>query len=134
MTCQCTRRTFALATFGMALVPACAHAQHRDFVAAALHMKEQAIAAGDQPFGAVVVRAGGIVGWGPSRVRLNGEPEGHAEGEAMRDAQRRLRRENLSDCVMYSTSQPCVPCQQAAARAKLSRMYYGPDATDAGKP
>ena len=75
-----------------------------------------------------------IVGWGPSRVRELGEWAGHAEREAMRDAQRRLAREDLSGCVMYSTSRPCGACQRAAAQAKIARMYYGPDATDAGTP
>ena len=97
-------------------------------------MREQAVAAGDQAYGAVVVRDSEIVGWGPSRVRQNGEWAGHAEREAMRDAQRRLARDDLSDCVMYSTSRPCSSCERAAAQARLARMYYGPDATDAGAP
>ena len=97
-------------------------------------MREQATAAGDQSYGAVVVRDNAIVGWGPSRVRQNGEWTGHAEREAMRDAQRRLARDDLSDCVMYSTSRPCGSCERAAAQARLARMYYGPDATDAGAP
>jgi guanine deaminase len=129
-----TRRSLALGALGAALVSRTAQAQHRDFTAAAFRMREQAVAAGDQAYGAVVVRNGEIVGWGPSRVRQNGAWEGHAEREAMRDAQRKLGRDDLSECVMYSTSHPCGQCQRAAARAKLSRMYYGPDATDAGKP
>ena len=71
-------------------------ADHRAFVAAAFDMKEKAVRAGDQPYGAVVVRNGEIVGWGPSRVRELGEWAGHAEREAMRDAQRRLARSDLS--------------------------------------
>ena len=126
------RRMLMLAA-GAALIPLRADAQ-RDFVAAAARMREQAVAAGDQAYGAVVVRGAEIVGWGPSRVRQNGEWLGHAEREAMRDAQRRLVRDDLSDCVMYSTSRPCGSCERAATQAKLARMYYGPDATDAGAP
>jgi tRNA(Arg) A34 adenosine deaminase TadA len=97
-------------------------------------MKEQASRAGDQPYGAVVVRNGEIVGWGPSRVREHGEWIGHAERVAMRDTQHRLGRTDLSDCVMYSTSRPCSACEREAAKARLARMYYGPDAADAGAP
>jgi tRNA(Arg) A34 adenosine deaminase TadA len=129
-----SRRSVALAALGAALAPRSVRAQHRDFTAAAFRMREQAVAAGDQAYGAVVVRNGEIVGWGPSRVRQNGAWEGHAEREAMRDAQRGLGREDLSECVMYSTSHPCDECRRVAARAKLARMYYGPDATDAGTP
>jgi tRNA(adenine34) deaminase len=105
-----------------------------EFVAAAFRMKEHAISAGDQAYGAVVVQAGAIIGWGPSRVRELGEWTGHAEREAIRDAQRRTRCDDLSGCAMYSTSRPCGTCQRAAVQAKIARMYHGPEATDAGAP
>ena len=130
--CRCTRRTFVLASLGAAATTPARAAN--EFVAAAFRMKEDAIATGDQAYGAVVVRAGNIVGWGPSRVRELGEWVGHAEREAMRDAQRRLARDDLTDCVMYSSSRPCGTCERAAAQAKLARMYHGPDASDAGAP
>ena len=129
----CTRRVL-IGAAGAVFIPVRANAQHRDFVTAAFRMREQAVAAGDQAYGAVVVRGSEIVGWGPSRVRQNGEWAGHAEREAMRDAQRRLGHDDLSDCVMYSTSRPCPECEKAAFEARISRMFYGPDATDAGPP
>lgn len=133
---MCTRRSVIVMTAGAfaALASRAGAADHRAFVAAAFAMKEKAILAGDQAYGAVVVRAGEIVGWGPSRVRELGEWTGHAEREAMRNAQRRLARDDLSDCVMYSTSRPCGACEREAASAKLARMYHGSDATDAGAP
>ena len=132
MICRCTRRTFVLASLSAAAASR-ADATN-EFVAAAFRMKEQAIATGDQAYGAVVVQAGNIIGWGPSRVRELGESAGHAEREAIRDAQRRTRRDDLSGCAMYSTSRPCGVCQRAAAQAKIARMYYGLEATDAGTP
>ena len=132
--CGCTRRVFVFAALGAAAAEPASAATRNEFVAAAFRMREQAVAAGDQAYGAVVVRTGEIVGWGPSRVREHGEWAGHAERQAMRDAQQRLMRDDLSDCVMYSTSRPCGACERAAAQAKLARMYYGPDATDAGAP
>jgi tRNA(adenine34) deaminase len=132
MICRCTRRTFVLASLGAAAASSADSAN--EFVAAAFRMKGQAISAGDQAYGAVVVHAGAIIGWGPSRVRKLGEWVGHAEREAIRDAQRRIRRDDLSGCAMYSTSRPCGPCQRAAAQAKIARMYYGAEAIDAGAP
>lgn len=132
--CGCTRRTM-IAALVVACVPLRARAAARhEFIAAAFAMKDKAVAAGDQAYGAVVVRGDEIVGFGPSRVRELGEWVGHAEREAMRDAQRRLSRHDLSDCVMYSTSRPCGACERAAAQAKLARMYHGADAVDAGRP
>ena len=104
------------------------------FVGQAFAMKKQAIESGDQPFGAVVVRGREIVGFGPSRVVLKRDESAHAEREAIRDAQAHLGRSDLADCVMYSTSRPCPECEKAAHAARISRMFYGPDATDAGPP
>jgi tRNA(adenine34) deaminase len=104
------------------------------FVAQAFAMKQRAIDSGDQPYGAVVVRGGEIVGYGPSHVVINKDWTAHAEREAVRDAQARLGRSDLSDCVMYSTSRPCSDCQHAAAQARIARMYVGADAADAGAP
>jgi len=135
--CDCTRRSVlglaALASLSSRAAAAPA-SEHVAFVAAAFRMRDDAVRAGDQAYGAVVVRAGTIVGNGPSNVRGRGEWIGHAEREAMRDAQARLGRDDLSDCVMYSTSRPCGSCERAAAQARLARMYYGADAIDAGAP
>jgi len=103
------------------------------FIAAAFEMKKQSEKNGDQPYGAVVVLEDEIVGLGPSRVVVSGDPDAHAEREAIRDAQRRLG-DNLSGCTLYSTSQPCRACERVAADAKIARMVYGPEATDGGTP
>jgi tRNA(adenine34) deaminase len=104
------------------------------FIDKAFEMKRLAESTGDQSYGAVVVRGNEIAGLGPSRVVVKKDVTAHAEREAMRDAQAKLGRNDLSDCVMYSTSRPCGDCERAAAQAKLSRMYYGPQGADAGAP
>jgi tRNA(Arg) A34 adenosine deaminase TadA len=137
--CSHSRRSILtiLAGLGMALSGRAAAEPdpgHAGFVRQALAMKKIAVDNGDQPFGAVVVRNGDIIGWGPSRVVVNKDPTAHAEREAIRDAQTKLNREDLTDCVLYSTSRPCADCEHAAAQAHIDRMYFGPDATDGGVP
>lgn len=104
------------------------------FVAEAQRMKELAIAAGDQPYGAIVVRDGKIVGYGPSRVVVDRNPDAHAERVALKDAQQRLGTMDLAGAALYSTSRPCPACESAAAQAGLDRMFFGPSAADAGRP
>jgi tRNA(adenine34) deaminase len=101
---------------------------------AAIAMKRLAESWGDQPYGAVVVIGGILVGEAPSRVVMRDDPDAHAEREAIRDAQRRLGRDTLDGGVLYSTSRPCPRCQRAAAEAGLARMIYGTDMHDAGPP
>ena len=108
--------------------------QDRRFHEAALAMRERALSWGDQPYGAVLVLDGKVIGEGPSRVVLHGDPNAHAEREAIRDAQRKLGRSLLAGSVLYSTSRPCPACEAAAAQAHVTRMVHGPDGVDAGAP
>src|SRR4030095_17123615 len=95
------------------------------FIAEAIRMKNQAVASGDQPFGAVVVKAGVIIGYGPSRVIVDRNPNAHAERVALWDAQKRLGINNMTGAVIYSTSRPCGACQDALALAHVERMCFG---------
>lgn len=109
-------------------------ADNHRFASRAAAMRDQAIASGDQAYGAVVVKGGKIVGLGPSRVVINMDPTGHAEMEALRDAARTLGTHDLSGCEMFTTSPPCRMCETAAFWANIRRVYTGPDAGDRGKP
>lgn len=106
----------------------------KHFVAEAARMKQESVARGDQPFGAVMVRAGTIIGYGPSRVIVDRNLDAHAERVALWDAQKRLGTKDMTGAIMYSTSRPCAACERALALANLERMYLGPDGTDAGRP
>ena len=106
----------------------------RRWYEAAAAMQRLAESWGDQPYGAVLVFSGQLVGEGPSRVVKNRDPDAHAEREAIRDAQRRLGATAIVGAVLYSTSRPCNLCEAAAAAAGVSRMYFGPALTDAGSP
>lgn len=107
---------------------------HAPFIAEAFRMKREAMTAGDQPYGAVVALGGAVVGYGPSQVVAKADPDAHAERVALRDAQTRLGRADLSDAVLYSTSRPCRDCEKAAAAARVARMVFGADGVDAGAP
>jgi len=110
------------------------NAPEKRWYEAADSMRRLAESWGDQPYGAVVVAEGAIIGEGPSRVVQRNDPTAHAEREAIRDAQRRLGRTNLAGTVLYSTSRPCRQCEIAAAKAQVARMIYGSSLNDAGPP
>ncbi len=135
MSASITRRSLAVYA---ALWP-CAHgarAQESDLRAAlarAHALRDEAVRAGDQPYGAVVWIDGRIVGEAPSRVVTLGHVDAHAEREALRDALRRLRRHDLAGALLVSTSRPCALCESAAARARITRMVFG-DGQDGGPP
>jgi tRNA(Arg) A34 adenosine deaminase TadA len=111
-----------------------ARASGEGFMAVAADMLSRAVDAGDQPFGAVVVKNGKIVGWGPSRVVSDTDPTAHAEMVAVRDAAKRLGTRDLSGCTMYSTSHPCPMCEAGAYWAGVDRFIHGTDRSDGGAP
>lgn len=106
----------------------------RGFMARAFEMRRRAVAAGDQAYGAVIVKSGTIVGEGVSAVVTRRDPTAHAEIEAIRDAARRLGTNDLSGCEMYGTSRACPMCETAAYWARLARLHYGESVTDSGAP
>ena len=104
------------------------------FAARALALRDEAIRRGDQPYGAVVVLGGRIVGEGVSAVILLRDPDAHAERLALRDALARTGRPALDGARLYGSSRACPACEAAAARAGVARMFHGADAVDDGPP
>lgn len=100
----------------------------------AFEMKQVATGSGDQPYGAVVAKDGKVVGEGPSRVIVNGDPTAHAEMEAIRHAARVLGTRDLSGCILYATSRPCPMCETAAYWANVAFIYYGEALNAGGRP
>jgi tRNA(Arg) A34 adenosine deaminase TadA len=104
------------------------------FMARAFEMRRLAIGRGDQPYGAVIVQGGRIVGEGVSAVVTSIDPTAHAEMQAIRDAARRLGSADLSTCEMYGTSRACPMCEAGAYWARIGKLYYGEAIADAGAP
>ena len=100
----------------------------------AFEMRRLAIERGDQPYGAVIVKWGRIVGEGVSAVLTDNDPTAHAEMQAIRDAARRLGTRDLSGCEMHGTSRACPMCEAGAYWARIARMYYGASIADGGAP
>jgi guanine deaminase len=104
------------------------------FMRRAIEISAQALAEpGTEPFGAVVVRDGVIVGEGINRSLQNFDPTSHGETEAIRDACRNLRTVDLAGCELYTSCEPCNLCVAAMAIAGISRLYYAASMAEAGE-
>jgi len=109
-------------------------ASRQGFMERAFEMRRRAIERGDQPYGAVIVTQGRIVGEGVSAVVTDNDPTAHAEIQAIRDAAHRLGTRDLSGCEMYGTARACPMCEAGAYWARVARMYHSASITDAGAP
>ena len=83
------------------------------------------------PFGAVIVRDGEILARTHNLVLKSKDPTAHAEVLAIREASRKLDRYDLSDCVLYSSCEPCPMCLGAIFWARIKTVYYGASKEDA---
>jgi tRNA(Arg) A34 adenosine deaminase TadA len=100
----------------------------------AFELRRLAIERDDQPYGAVITRHGRIVGEGVSAVVTTPDPTAHAEVQAIRDAARRLKTRDLSECEMYGTARACPMCQAGAYWASIARLWFGESISDGGAP
>ena len=100
----------------------------RDAVAwmqVALEHAQLALAGGEVPVGAVVVKDGEIVGTGFNRNLMDNDPTAHAEVIALREAAARLGNHRLAGCILVCTIEPCAMCAGAMVHARISRLVYG---------
>lgn len=91
----------------------------------ALQRARAAGAAGEVPVGAVVVRAGEVLGAGANRPIAAADPTAHAEVEALRAAARAAGNYRLVGADLYVTAEPCLMCAGALAHARIRRLIYG---------
>lgn len=83
------------------------------------------------PFGAVLVKNGEVIASSHNTVLKGHDATNHAEINVIRKASKKLKRENLSDCEIYTTGQPCKMCMGAINWAKIKTVYYGNTYKDA---
>ncbi len=102
-----------------------------DFMQLAIARAREGIAAGQTPFGAIVVRDRRVVSGAHNTVWRDGDPTAHAEINAIRDAASGLNSIHLSGCTMFTTCEPCPMCLAAIHWSKIDRVVYGAAIADA---
>ena len=84
------------------------------------------------PFGAVVVNSNGeIIANGNNKVLKDKDPTAHAEIVAIREACRILNTNDLSDCTLYTSCEPCPMCLSAIIWANIKKVYFACTKKDA---
>lgn len=95
------------------------------YMAQALNLAREAGAEGEVPVGCVIVRGEEIVGRGRNRREGDKSALGHAELEAIRQANQTLGGWRLWECTLYVTLEPCPMCAGAIINARIPRVVYG---------
>ena len=97
----------------------------------AIRLADESVKNGGGPFGAVIVKDGEIVAGSSNSVTIDNDPTAHAEVNTIRKACQKLSTFDLSDCVIYTSCEPCPRCLGAIYWAHLRCVYYGNTKKDA---
>ena len=76
------------------------------------------------PFGCVIAKDDKVIDSGHNRVLIDNDPTAHGEITAIRNACRTLNTIDLSDCILYTSSEPCPMCKAAICWAKIGKVVY----------
>lgn len=85
------------------------------------------------PVGAVVIKDDCIIGKGFNNRQSNYDICGHAEINAIKEAEKHLNDWRLNGCVLLTTLYPCDLCCAAIKEARIDEVYYIFDGKDGNK-
>ena len=91
----------------------------------ALEEATAAIAHGDVPVGAVVLRDGEVIAQRHNERERTGDPTAHAEILALRDAAVVVGSWRLSGTTLIVTLEPCPMCAGALVAARVDQVVFG---------
>ena len=77
------------------------------------------------PVAALIVRDNEIISSAVNKVESKNDPTAHAEIIAIREASKELGNWRLTDCVLYTTLEPCSMCAGAIINSRISKIIFG---------
>lgn len=101
------------------------------FMAMATKLSYDNIDKGGGPFGAIIVKGDEVISTGANSVTLLNDPTAHAEVLAIRNACAQFKDFRLTDCIVYSSCEPCPMCLSALYWAGVKKIFFANTKEDA---
>ena len=95
------------------------------FMKKAIELSRLAVAHGNEPFGAVLVKDGEIVFTNENQIYTKHDPTFHGEAGLIREFCSQTSITDLHEYTLYSSCEPCFMCSGAMVWVKLGRLVYG---------
>ncbi len=105
---------------------------NEQFMRECLSLARTAKERGDSPVGSILVRNGEIIARGIEGGKAHKDITYHAEIEAIRQARTLLNTSDLSDCIMYTTHEPCIMCAYVIRHHRIPTIVMGLTTGDIG--
>src|SRR5215510_2079710 len=94
------------------------------FIKQAIELSRHARAAGNHPFGALLVVDDDVLLTAQNTVHTDRDPTAHAETNLVSDAIRRLTPEQIRRSVLYTSCEPCAMCAGKIYWAGIRSVAY----------
>lgn len=107
------------------------HIPRTDFMQVALKEAISCRKFDEHPIGALIVQGSQIISQSGNRTHRDTNPTHHAEVVVIGLAAKKLGKKNLSDCILYTTHEPCPMCAAASIYARLGGIVFGTSMEDA---
>ena len=90
-----------------------------------IEVAAEAVDAGNTPFGALLTVDGEVVRESQNTTRTAEDVTAHPELKLARWAGRELDADELANCTMYASTEPCPMCTTAIHYAGIDRVVFG---------
>ena len=98
-------------------------------MARAAELAASAAAKGNSPYGALLVKDGKIVMEFENNANTSGDVTHHAETGLISASTVKLGKAFVSQCVLYTSTEPCIMCCGSIRSAGVKKIVYGCTAT-----
>ena len=103
------------------------------FMHQAIALAKEAVANGNHPFGALLVREGAVVLTAVNTVHTDHDITHHAELNLVSQASQQFAPEFLAECTLVTSTEPCAMCAGAIYWSGISRVVFGCSAAALGQ-
>ena len=76
------------------------------------------------PVGSIVIYKGKVIGKGYNNRQSSHKICGHAEINAILEAEKHIKDWRLDGCILISTLKPCEMCYKVIKEARIDKVYY----------
>ena len=98
---------------------------HEHYMQLALREAQRSADNDEVPVGALIVKAGAIIGRAHNQTELLKDPTAHAEMIAITQAASAVGDWRLTDTILYVTKEPCPMCAGAIVLARIPIVVFG---------
>lgn len=98
--------------------------EHTRFIREAIRLSASAVARGNEPFGALLVKNGEILLRVENSVYTGHDMTNHAEMNLVKEAMKHYDSAFLADCTLYTSTEPCAMCAGAIYWSGIGRVVF----------